>query len=374
MKAELEHKPNNSQETKKKQEWKKRFLIISILLVVVIASGYYGFRDEEWNIYFTSNDKLKGIKLPSSSSYIYNEGSLTYSVQTNGIVTIRNILNQTIAKMGFAISGRIDGVNNIYTNENFTWTWSRDNYSIIQEEYLTIEDMENNIITNVSYRVDVFTGYNNQGNFNWTQVWEFSALTRFVKMKHIITNNLGKNITNATFWYISTISENDRIRFNNSDYNINMNNSMHLKGNFNNVLGKIDFLDHVFFYNDLIENGFDITDIYLGDAELIGRKGIPIFAVGVTKGNSILEDGKTITLDPLDTGFKSPDEAGDPLSQWTNPNNIKISDNNYATETTLQEMMDTSNYTFNIPDSATIVGIEIKLEGRSQIPRIGCPE
>lgn len=67
-----------------------------------------------------------------------------------------------------------------------------------------------------------------------------------------------------------------------------------------------------------------------------------------------------------DTSFKSPNQTGSPSNDWTSGNNITVSDNSYATETTIGETLDTSNYSFNIPAGFTIKGIEIQLEGHSQ--------
>ncbi len=63
------------------------------------------------------------------------------------------------------------------------------------------------------------------------------------------------------------------------------------------------------------------------------------------------------------TGFKPPKDTGYPLNQWTNGANVKVSDNARASETTIGEALDTSNYSFGIPNGAIIDGIEVQIEG-----------
>ncbi|MBI2452076.1 hypothetical protein HYV50_03280 [Candidatus Pacearchaeota archaeon] len=79
-------------------------------------------------------------------------------------------------------------------------------------------------------------------------------------------------------------------------------------------------------------------------------------------------------IDPAEpqlTGLVSPTDTGYPLNQWIAGENVKVSDNNYANETTNGEALDTSNYSFGIPAGATINGILVKVEARHGTSCIG---
>lgn len=68
------------------------------------------------------------------------------------------------------------------------------------------------------------------------------------------------------------------------------------------------------------------------------------------------------------TGYLSPDTTGDPTSQWTNPNNVKVSDNSRAEEDTVFQVMDTSDYNIEnqgIPANAVNISFEVIVEGNS---------
>src|SRR3990167_7791882 len=68
----------------------------------------------------------------------------------------------------------------------------------------------------------------------------------------------------------------------------------------------------------------------------------------------------------LDTGFLSPSATGEDYNQWTNPTNAYSSNNSYATEVDVNQKQDYYNFTFNIPAGATIDGIEVVLEAKTQ--------
>ena len=68
-----------------------------------------------------------------------------------------------------------------------------------------------------------------------------------------------------------------------------------------------------------------------------------------------------------DSGADSPFETGNPTDQWTSGANVKASDNVRAKEKTNCHKLDTSKYTFSVPAGATILGIEVKVEGKISV-------
>ena len=69
------------------------------------------------------------------------------------------------------------------------------------------------------------------------------------------------------------------------------------------------------------------------------------------------------TTTSTNTGFKDATATGDDHNSWANPTNAFTSDNNDATETLENGKQDYYNFSFVIPDGATINGIEVNLEG-----------
>lgn len=65
-----------------------------------------------------------------------------------------------------------------------------------------------------------------------------------------------------------------------------------------------------------------------------------------------------------DTGLKSPTATGEDYNQWSTPTNAYISNNTYATETTVNQKQDYYNFSFGVPGNTSIDGIEVKLEAK----------
>jgi len=295
-------------------------------------------------------------------SYVHHDG-LTYSTSGNGIIAI-SINNRTVSNVGFVVTGIINEQSYVFKSNEFNWQWTKSEGSFIQEEVINDE------LENVSYDIVNFTSTNDNVFFVWNQTWQFNELYP-TKITHVLTNNIGLNISNAKMWYVHTLERNIPITYNGISYTPNINNPVHLIGNFNDKNPKVTIGQFEFHFSDLVNSNFDITDVYIGDGTIIGYPDILIMGIGITKGNRLFEDGITIILDPIDTGFLTPDETGDPNDDWTNGDNIKLSDNVRSQVTVVGHLLDTSNYTFNIPDNSEILGIEIQLEGRSYA--IFCP-
>ena len=115
----------------------------------------------------------------------------------------------------------------------------------------------------------------------------------------------------------------------------------------------------------MLKNKFIISKFYVGNGSIIGHPETLIGAIGVTKGNSILANKQTIILDPEFTDWKSPTRTGEFYDEWTDGDNVMVSDTDYALSTTNGDIEGTDLYGFDsIPADAQIVGIEIRVQGR----------
>ncbi len=218
---------------------------------IPIVYGPYGGGFRDWNgfIYRISADPDK--------SYIN-----LYDAEDN-----------YISSFGFGITGDVGGNYYRYTTLNFTWNWSSK--------------------SNVSTGEYVFSAYNNNPNFNWTQEYHFYS-NQSMKIKNKIANDIA-NINNTKFWFIQLVGPEDGIWFNGTRYNENTS----LTGEFDSLIPKVKFEDYyVFDYQDLLNNSFNITDFYLGDGSVIGVDGQRILAVGITKGTGFFPNGASVTVDP----------------------------------------------------------------------------
>jgi len=68
---------------------------------------------------------------------------------------------------------------------------------------------------------------------------------------------------------------------------------------------------------------------------------------------------------PTETGWESPTATGYYYDEWSNPENAFTSDNYYANEVTQGDEQDWYNFNFNVPNGATIDGIEVNVEATS---------
>jgi len=265
---------------------KNTFVAIIIVLILVGPIVYsWGFIPKDSGV-IDSGEFNYSYGYNSTSQTFTNWDSLNYKVRSNGIIEVRR--NQDILSyFGFALTGTVGGNNYIYTSEDFDWTWSH------------IQNGEEHI----------FIAYNNNLNFNWTQEYYFYS-NKSMKIKHIMVNDL-VNITNAKMWYVHTIEENEIIIFNSTEYELNLVQDKHFQGNFNEILPRIDIKSKYFFnYSDLIENNFDVTNIYLGNGSIIDKSSVHIMAIGFTKNNGNFFKGMKIEIDPTIETVESTGNVG----------------------------------------------------------------
>lgn len=282
----------------------KKFLFMSIfsLVFTILLVGFVNAEIVDRGSYWDNNENVDGsntlkifnsrINYNNGSEFVrFNYGSCGSNCfrDSNGLiyrlsndsrkayVNLYDINDNYLSSFGFGITGKVGSINYLYTTLNFTWTWSNQSNSTTGEF--------------------VFTGWNGRTNFNWTQEYHFYP-NQSMKIKNRVENNLGVDITNAKFWYIQTVNETSGIWFNGTRFNNDTNKS----GEFDNLISRVRFEDdYVFNYDDLLANGFNITNFYLGNGSVIGVPSIRILAIGITKGLSILPNGANVTIDPTIT-------------------------------------------------------------------------
>ncbi len=94
-----------------------------------------------------------------------------------------------------------------------------------------------------------------------------------------------------------------------------------------------------------------------------------VLAAALTRGGLAVYTGQaTVTANAFttapSTGFKSPSATGEDYNQWVSPSNAFSSDNAYATTARNGWQQDWYNFTFGVPGAATILGIEVSIEGQ----------
>lgn len=200
---------------------------------------------------------------------------LIYRVSSNQkYVNLYSPDDNLISRFGFGITGDVGANSYKYTTLNFTWTWWEEN-NTATDEY-------------------IFKAWNNRADFNWTQEFHFYP-NQSMKIKNRIANNLGALIQNTKFWYIQTVDVGDGIWFNGTRHTADT----YKTGEFDSLLPKVKFEDdYVFDYSDLLVNGFNITDFYLGNGSIIGVSSIRILAIGITKNQGNFPNGFSVTIDP----------------------------------------------------------------------------
>jgi PGF-pre-PGF domain-containing protein len=241
-----------------------------------------------------------------------------YRYSGEGYFNIYSINDSYIGSFAFGITGTVGGTNYTYSSLNFTWIWTS-YYDNLTDEY-------------------IFTGYNNWSDFNWTQIFYFYP-DKEMKIENVLTNNLGNNITNTKFWYINTFTNDYFIEYNGTRYYLNE--SISIQQNLTSIIPDVNFGDdYVFNYSDVISNGFDITNFYIGSGNAIGVPSVNITAVGITKGNGNFTNGTRVAIDPsLEV---APQNTNISVIQLTSPlvKSVPVGDDVLVAELMLKDYVD----------------------------------
>ncbi|GAI18967.1 unnamed protein product, partial [marine sediment metagenome] len=159
-------------------------IVISLILIFSLTSYFVLAANPEIQ---DSNQ----ISLQRPINYGYSDGIMTdntglkYTKLDNGIMKVDDSF------FTFAITGKVDGVKNIWTPLDFNWDWDMDKFG---EDY-------------------IFSATSNVG---WTQQFNFYPDEQ-MKITHTFINNYN-DITEGKFWYIFTVNEDDYIEYGGEKY------------------------------------------------------------------------------------------------------------------------------------------------------------
>lgn len=264
---------------------------------------------------------LATILIPISYGYNYTAyNSMFFETNGNGIINIED------HKYGFAITGKINGIPVITTSEDYAWTWNKTAGTYDVNDVNDSED-----IINVSYNTTILSGTNNDAGLPIVQEYEDNSNFKSIKNTITVTNNLGVDVTDTKMWIINTVKEGDTVIYNGVEYELIRDINYHLQGDFNSVVTQFKYNFYSYAFRDIIDSGFNITDIYLGNLSDVGHPNKIGLAIGFTKGNGVFLDGKTITLDPVISSEEFPTTRGPTTGSWFNPDNILFACDNTRT-------------------------------------------
>jgi len=234
----------------------------------------WGFDDVDpyWN---GTTENLIGIfcdlEYNQTEQSVVDTSCIKFETETTGVITV----NDT-RYLAFGVKGTVGGQTYKYTSMDFGWTWH------VNE-------------TDGDY---VFWAENDNENFKWTQYYYFYENPgKKMKIEHHIKNDLA-DITDATFYYLANVLPTDTVEYDDTTYFV-ANQTVHLEGNLTSLLQKVNFnSSYDFRLTDLIDNGFTITEFYVGNGSVIGVPSVNITAVGFTKNNGNFPKGTEVWVDP----------------------------------------------------------------------------
>lgn len=195
-----------------------------------------------------------------------NWDGLCYVNSSNGFFKIYDNEGNFIRNFGFGITS--DQINRSVLD--FSWDWNFD--------------------TDTDTFIQTFAN----AVFNWTISYDFDSQNT-MKITNYVENDW-QTLTDTSFHYIMTVTENDTATYNGGIYN--MGNDYYRTNNLNNVVPKIDFngID-IFNYTDLIDNNFDIQSIKVGEGNIWGTNK-RVFDLAFTKNAGTFNVGTSVYIDP----------------------------------------------------------------------------
>jgi len=355
-------------------EWKR--LLIYLLPVIIVALGIFFINDKQENTFlgFGNVDLLATEKeaVVQEQLRLYKSATLKYRFNKEGYMEIVDQAGRELGKLGFVVTGKINGEKQTRTSQDFTWTKTVNEEIVNRSRNVIVYINDTNeteiIEIDESYIVYEMVASNNNAQFSWTVTLNFDK-NNDVKITHDLTNNLGVDITDTKFWYVNVVPRETVIRYDGREYKVNET-TIQRSGNFDNIKPKVDVGNYNFEFKDLINSGFNITNVYVGNGSIINRENLYLVGIGVTKGTGLFQDGQSVTLDPIISDWIAPHEVENIfIGQFSNPSNVFVSDNQHANSSTVKNNISVN---FNIleseggivPDGSFIRGIEFSVEAQ----------
>lgn len=302
-------------------------------------------------------------------STMYNDDGLAYEYTPLGAQRVWSYetvgANKLIGAQAYMVSGEVLGSPMKRYSWDWTWGWGVGTQQVPRIEYFPTY--------NLTYNVTQWgvVGHNNYTPFYWIQKWTFEPL-RDAKEEHIFYNGLVE-VENFKFWQLHYIDNITAIRYSNQTYHMSEileNGDVYLSGNLSNILSRATISNtdsYTFRYNDLLELGWDVTDVYIGNASWLGFPDELVFALGFQRGRDpTFRFGEIISLDPATTGYKFPSRGTS--VDWQNPENIIASDNQRAMATAVQMATPLYGVEFGFTSQTLteVDGIRVHVEGNAK--------
>lgn len=221
-----------------------------------------------------------------SNGIVTTKDCLRFEQLSSGIIQVKDVQGNNVARIGFGISGTIGGGPQSLASWNTTWNWN------------TLSNSDSNVSLQSS---------TNYSGLSWAQNWEFSKQKS--KVSNSLTNNTGGAISNAKFYYIVQLDVSQITYTNDANQTLTVSSTdVSDPSVLNNWKTTLRFGNNTLFdFQDLKDNGFSITNLFVGNlqsfnASLPNQFGL---VLGMTKNAGNFPNGAKVELDPVITSAGS---------------------------------------------------------------------
>ncbi|KKL84104.1 hypothetical protein LCGC14_1968080, partial [marine sediment metagenome] len=241
----------------------------------------------------------------NGQTHIITQGSLRFETDGHGRVDV--FRNDThLGEFAFSLAGTINGTPRFLNSWDADWAWQ--------------------VLSNVDNNITILGSTNWQG-LEWEQYWFFSETEQ--KFAHFVENQTGFDSTDTKMYFVVNV---DNVNVECINYVDNQNQGqefcfeqdIEITQNLEQYLNRINFVDTLFNFQDLIDSGFEFDYLFAGwlnnaNANLPSTNG---FIIGVTKNNGLFPNGARVVLDPsiIDTSALSKTNYGNVLARDTSGN------------------------------------------------------
>lgn len=302
---------------------------------------------------------------PDNSSDINHEW-LNFKISDDGYMDIYKD-GELTASLGIAVTGTLNNKSLVLTTDSFSWE---------QEEVLlnlnNSDDINNNpnlTISDTVYWNKTVVSLSNGDDLNCLVEFEFEDYED-TKVKHTFTNNLRGDITDTVFWYLFEVKEGKGIWYD-GDWipawgGLEFSYTGKELDKFNDEL---DFYQFRYKFEDLLENGFTVSEVYVGSGERFGNGDKYYVALGIEKDKGLFKMGRTYELDPEITVYYDPAVGDAPggIFDWTNPQKVDRSDDVRAYQRRQLYYMNATDWDITLEEDCIINRIDMYIEGRSNL-------
>ncbi len=209
------------------------------------------------------------------------QGNLKFETDGHGRVDVyRSGIH--VGEFAFSLKGTINGTTRFLNSWDTDWTWQ--------------------VLSNTDSNVTVLGSTVWQGLI-WEQYWFFSEDEQ--KFAHFVENQTGFDSTDTSLYFVVNT---DNVNVECLHYIDNQGmgqdfcfeQDIEITQNLEQYLKRIDFVDTLFDFQDLIDSGFEFNYLFAGflnnaNSNLPNTNG---FVVGVTKNNGLFPNGSRVILDP----------------------------------------------------------------------------